>query len=355
MGFSSSISRLGYWHRDSARGRITSSLRQNSTLESTEGKTERSHKTESLALSEKLNKVFWGTMGAWGFYNLLDGGLARFLALETFLHGTGPLGYIGISLNGADPSYGGGNTGSSVAIGLTRHVKDSINYFYVFGKPPFNYYGLKIFFESCSFSLFSPTFPRIHAFGSGMANFGYAKSSGISKIARGVFGGLAGFVTPTLKFRFKPGEVSGCLVSCNSQYFSNNTISVPDVESYLNCESSCRFHNDPDYPGVAAYKTAQPIPASHLGITGSLNQGINSGMFNRMKNNPGKVLLGASLLATAVLVARATYRYIKAEPIKKNVLVSGQENSRSQQWKKKVKILAVGAGWVITAIFLDTL
>src|SRR5690242_19132536 len=78
-----------------------------------------SDKLESRSdLINKVNSAFWSGLGCWSLYNLIDSGLSRFFALETLTHGTGPLGFIGIHINGANPHYGGGNMGSSVGSGM---------------------------------------------------------------------------------------------------------------------------------------------------------------------------------------------------------------------------------------------
>lgn len=290
-------------------------------------------------LMNKINRVFWAGLGCWSIYNLIDSGLARFLALETLTHGTGPLGYIGININGADPNYGGGSTGSAVVRGRDEFIEHSRNFFHVFKDSGFP--------ERCEFGnqpfvctwLANKILPRVHAVFSGMANFGYSAASESTNLAKSFMGGISGFITPTLKFRFTPEEI-------------------------LNCNLTCRFENDPDY-GKAAYRTSKAINASHLGISGSLSQGINSGMFNRMSANPEKVLLGIILLGTAALVARTTYRYIKSsseQQIKINTLEispnsSNQSMSDFQNCKKKVKVLTVNSCWAalaITTIFLNT-
>ncbi len=277
---------------------------------------------------EKLKRVFWITLGVWTTYNLIDLGLARFLGLETLIHGTGPLGYIGIAFNGADPSFGGGDTGSTLAARFKDMASKAKNYFHVFKDSEIPGSGFK------KHLIYSPKLTllaKYHAVLSGMGNFGYSKADGRSRKVRAIVGSIFGFLTPTLKFRFKPEEV-------------------------LNCSYLCRFDNDPFYYGFA-YRTKQAISPKHLGITGSLTQGIDSRMFSRMSNNREKVLFGAALLGTAFLVARATYDYIKAEPIKKDVSISNKENLRQQHWKKKAKVIAVKSCWAAvatTTIFFNT-
>lgn len=282
-------------------------------------------------LISKIKRVFWGGMGVWGTYNLIDSGLARFFALETLTHGAGPLGYIGISLNGADPNYGGGKTGSSVAFGQDYLIRNSKNYFHVFKDSAFS----GTFCDSTPVPMLCNTFanqllPRYHAILSGMANFGYSAANKSGNLVQGAIGAVSGFLTPTLKFRFTPEEV-------------------------INCSDTCRFEDDPDY-NRAAYRTSKAINATHLGITGCLSQGINSGTFDRMSDNPGKVLLGITLLGTAALVARTTYRYINSgQQVGLNTgeispSFTSQSTSHFQNCKKRLRVLAVNSCWATLGV-----
>lgn len=197
-------------------------------------------------------------MGCLISYHLIDSGLADLLALETLAHGTGPLGYIGIHLHGADPSFGG--SGSSR--GNSRFQESSRGYFHVFkdsgfGVLPNGYTS----FSSSELIMNKALLPKYHAV---------------------LSAGVCGIFTPTLKFRFTPQEVLG---------------------------TSGRFENDPEHPFMA-YKTMQPIEASRIGILGSLIHGINRGMFKRMANNPKKVLVGIGLLAAGILNLKIQFEKI---------------------------------------------
>jgi len=253
------------------------------------------------------------------------------LGLETLIHGTGPLGYLGISLHGGNPSHGGNSIGSSAGFESYGYLKNSKNLFHVFKDSELSLYESGDELKFYGYNL--PVEPLIsfqgreHAALSGMAHFNYANAAGMKKKIAGVVGRISGLICPNLKFRFKP-------------------------EVILNCGKLCLFEDDPDYGGVA-YRTRQHISRFHLGITGSLFQGINSGTVDRMAGNPGKVLLGIGLLATGAYIGRATYRYIHAEPVNK----PSEEANKSGCWEKS-KVLGKGAFWcavALTTIFLNTL
>jgi hypothetical protein len=252
-----------------------------------------SENSEKKTVDSKLKKIFWAGLGCWSTYNLIDRGLASFLVMETLTHGTGPLGYIGINMNGADPNYGGGKTGSSVGGGSEFHILNSQKQVHVFKDTEFSLKDTEFPLDGCKVSpticngLLSGGLPRLHAVLSGMANFGYSAVNRTGDAKDAFLGGIAGLLTPTLKFRFTPDEV-------------------------INCGDACIFENDPDYSGLA-YRTTQALPANRLGMTGSLTYGVNSGMFNRMHTNPQKMLMGVTLLAAGILLGKKTYDYYKSD------------------------------------------
>lgn len=228
-------------------------------------------------------KYFWTGIGAIATYKLFDDGLANLLNLETLTHGTGPKGFIGISLFGADPNYGGSSSGSSQGINNQNHVNRSRNYFHVFKDSEYPY------------SAFNPVYwltpkvlPRMHAILSGIATFGSNVDEINFKPIRTMVGAFFGAITPTLKFRFRPEDIVGC-------------------------KTNCRFENDPDYMDMA-YRTAHRISPLHLGILGSVIQGVNPTMLYRMASNPLKVLKGGCILLGAYRVGKATYHYFKQKP-----------------------------------------
>lgn len=280
--------------------------------------------SHSILSVENIHK-FWIVMGCWATYNFFDAGLARFFALETLSHGTGPFGYIGISLYGADPAYGGGNKGSSY---LDHHIKASKQRFHVFKDSAFlpnnlfeNHLLNIIIIDS---GMLNKILPRGHALLSGMASFRYSDVSPLSNLAQEAIGAISGLLTPTLKFRFTP-------------------------EAILNCNKDCRFENDSHYNGLA-YHTAAPINPSHLGILGSLTQGISSGMVKRMYANSEKVFLGLALLSVSYVMGLATYRAF-------NDFKANQESDSSKiQPLKNVKLLATiscGVTLAVTTLFLN--
>lgn len=284
---------------------------------------------EKPSLTHRITHAFWTGMGIWATYNLVDSGLSRVLALETLTHGTGLFGYIGINLNGADPNYGGSHLGSSAAINSQLYMKNSKNYFHVFKDSEMT--------EACNTTkvpllcnaYLNELLPRLHAILAGAGNLSNNSYETTLDFIKAGTGAMTGFLTPTLKFRFKQADV-------------------------LNCKDSCIFENDPDY-SKAAYKTSIPIPPTHLGILGSLSQGIHSNTLYDMAAQPDKVLVGVLLLGTAILIGKKTYEYYHT-PIKQES--ASPATTSLECFKKNAKAVAVTSCWAtmaLTTIFLNTL
>jgi hypothetical protein len=275
---------------------------------------------EKHTLIKKINYLFW-TMLGWGCtYNLLDAGLSRFLALETLTHGASPMGYFKISLEGADPRLGGMGHGSSagmrkigdkyLAMQADICMRNSKNFFHLFKDSGPEFKGSMTLSLLSRMNIFNKICPKLHAMLSGIASAGNIPNK---------VGGVLGFITPTLKFRFTPEQVR-----------------------------SGRFEDDPDYIGLA-WRTALPISTKHIGITGSILQGIGQGTISRMRAHPLKVLRGMALLGAAVWVGKRTYSYMKSKQEKTNKM--DQEQTIFQKCKK----IGQAAGLAFTGICLNIL
>lgn len=236
-------------------------------------KQERQHHETNLI--NTINRVFWAGLGCWSTYNLVDIAFAHGLCLQTLVQGTGPLGYLGMNIYGADPNFG------AHAIGTARGTKfeeNSIGHVCLLKDSEQPIYCGNGYRPLCDF--YTAYTARHFAAISGINTAKYLFGPKLEKI-----GLILGFITPNVKFRFIPEEI-------------------------LECGNDCRFEDDPLFGGHA-YRTKEKITTSHLGITGSLYQGIDSQTWSRMEANPEKVLLGIHLLAVAVLVGQVTYYYIK--------------------------------------------
>lgn len=174
-------------------------------------------------------------------YQLLDSGLANFLALETIRMGTSLPTYIKIQAKG-----GKFNRGST--------CKDPTNLTKIL-----NNRGA-IFIESAETTL--SHFPKDH------------KSLFIK-----IFALLAGAIQPVIKVRYSDSD-EGIMKILKKK------TTTDDHDSY--------FYVLERKPSAWSIKT------SHLGITGSLRQGINSSIFQRISQKPGKFTLGCAQLIAAI-------------------------------------------------------
>ncbi|MBI2742590.1 MAG: hypothetical protein HYX48_01570 [Chlamydiales bacterium] len=224
---------------------------------------------------ETITNLFWlaistftalSQMATLPLYSLFDDGLGNLLGLEVLRHGTCFSNYVSILTHGADPSFGGKENGSTILVGTARELAATKNRFYAFKDSraggPFNKF----------IAIWGG--PTIHATLSGYNHAADLKEGGcvvtIYRVANAIFNGL---FTPTLRVKFTLEEVERI------------------------------FEDDPDYqitPISAAYRTEQKVSTEHFGIMGSLRQGLNSDLLNRISQNPAKCLIGLIEVVAAV-------------------------------------------------------
>lgn len=279
----------------------------------------------------KYFNYFKTGLGCLAAYQTADLGLAWFLGLDVLTHGTSPTGYIGISLNGANPFHGGGSFGACAAYGdLFAHskpyqkdvkdVKDVQENLYKNSQGFFHVYpdGFRIAriakenFETDSLPFF--VYPPFSCIIPPIACKSYSvlSTKSNSKIAYKMLTGKdlnsnnapsnpffilspPFFILspPLLHFKFTPKSVTIQPLKCN-----------PNKQTH-----PARFELDLDSPG--ALKTQFPIEASRLGITGSLRYGLDRDTPKRMQESPQKVLSGAALLGVSCYIGKQTLKQNK--------------------------------------------
>lgn len=192
-------------------------------------------------------------------YQLFDSGLANFLALDTARHGTTLYSYLKIQFQGGKTCYGG-------------HVNDinqseSLNRIFAFSD------------ESTLVGL--TKVPLYTSYFSGYAHFARMDKFIGKKIEHTflelpllVLSFLPGLISPTVKYRFTPQEIK--------RKFEHDEDNVFDGK------------------GGMVLHTKENIGISHLGITGSLIQGMNPSIFGRIYNKPEKFALGCAQLVAAI-------------------------------------------------------
>lgn len=274
-----------------------------------------------------IKKAAWVSFGIWAAYNLFDQGLANLLGLETFTHGTGPIGYIGINWSGGDPDFGGTEYGSSITADASMRFpsfQDSArNYFHVFKDTECpEEYGTTLMELVARVGLvrLNTILPRMHAILSGAANF--------PKMP--ILGGILGALVPTLRFRFAPKELQSLNIP-------------PELLREDQCPMlSTRFEDDPYY-NRWAYRTQQRIPSRHIGLTGTITQGLNGEAWKRMHLYPTKVATGIGQLTLCAVIAKMTYdHYVK------RVCVAPPAQTWCQWTKRRIRDIS----WLLVAAFI---
>ncbi len=193
-------------------------------------------------------------------YQMLDSGLANIFVVETLKHGTDPLSYLQIRLQGPNPEYSISESPSTPF--NQRHffvIKENAALFHSIIWPRF-FSGTSAW-RRCDRSL--KPFPK------SVRNL-------IS-----VIGALSSsLLTPTLNFRF-----------CKHELQENN-----------------RFKNDQGFLGIPpeqspAYATQCKIETWRIGLIGTFLVGLNHGLFERIQKNPHRFIKGAIQLtgATALI------------------------------------------------------
>lgn len=233
----------------------------------------------SLSISYILPAVstaFGRAYHLYSLYSLWESAIGNMLALQTFRHGTNPLNYISIQRTGLDPAVGAVKAGE---ISFLRQIgsplaetycSDCVGHVSVLRDSCKQFKGTSIFF------LFKRCIPRFFAMQSGAGMLGFYGVPNLFNLLPWTVGGLIGFFTPTLKFHF------------DSKYLD-------------------QFKEDFSMPNVA-YCTDKKIEASHLGISGSLKNGLNRELIRRIKEEPFKVLEGIVqfIFALGITLSMAT-------------------------------------------------
>ena len=240
-----------------------------------------------LSWREKFSRFVYGSLGFSSAYHLFDLGLANLLALDILKHGTSLKNYFSISFSGADPSRGG--TSETQYYGwnektdwgsCVNYAEDAKNKFFVMHETDRSN-------ETDSGTQGPCMGVQLPMAYSNMAN---SNSTG----GRTPLTILLDFITPVLRFKFIPAD------------FKAN------------------FKPDKTMPKGCFY-TEKPISPMHLGITGSVTQGINPRMFSRMIQHPSRVLRGVVFLGAAAYIGKRTYRYITSKPQPQTSLSQLQE------------------------------
>lgn len=227
-------------------------------------------------------------------YEFIDSGLANVLGLETLRHGTNPISWVQIHLQGGNPNFGRAQFGS-------RGEETEANFFYVIKDSAFqmNAKGLEevhtinTFAEKVFCNIFwqkgtgTRIFPRFFATLSG---FNFISEDRQNRSFSNLFfscigGAISFFFSPTIRFRFSK------------------------VDS---------FEDDPEFNGLA-YRTQKIVEPWRIGLIGSLLSGVNSDWYSRARANPLKIATGVVQLTCAVALTTLYINIMVANPISASI------------------------------------
>lgn len=209
----------------------------------------------------------WDSLSTFLPIGMLDSGLSDLLCLETYEHGTSPSGYSSIVNNGVNPMFGGSGGETQFVNKADKSEIRTLNHFFVFDHRP--RYG-----NICPTvvgSVVESIWVRQYAIAASIAQD--RKEYGGCAPITGFFKGLA---APTVKIRFRPDD--------------------PEKE----------FENDSFFEPGFACCTEKKISVDHIGIVGTIKQGCNSELWDRIKKHPAQFLYGVTKIITAIaLIALA--------------------------------------------------
>lgn len=211
-------------------------------------------------------------------FDIFDDAIADLLCLRTYTHGTSPKCYHNIMKVGADPNRGGkgGETIYYKATCQNLHEEDAAN----LSKEQTGWDRRNRFFV-CPHEappILNRLLPRMYTFMSCYGeNYNDTKSR-LVKILITIVSVFEGLCSPIIKFRFR----------------SDNTVKFEFDQTFAENH-------------IAAF-TDQAIAADHIGLSGSLRQGLNRQLGSRIKQNPQqfckglmKLILSVGLVALAIV------------------------------------------------------
>ncbi len=191
---------------------------------------------------------------------LVHDGIAQLLGLEVLRHGTSWSNAISILNKGALAGHGGATT-RVVKPEDPDLAKKSCGFVHVFRDSDF---GGGVQGMAIPFAFVKRGLAKKHTWFATKAQI--TNYSGI--IAKGIRL-FAGIFCPTIRFMFKPEELSD------------------------------RFEKDPFY-GEAAYRTRRNIQADRIGLIGAFNHGWDGRVVQRLKADPTKALIGVAQLTAGI-------------------------------------------------------
>lgn len=159
------------------------------------------------------------------------------------------------------------------------------------------------------------TLEEIHKFLNNYTN----NSIQLTHIYSLLFGGtfryyLLRAISPVLRFHFSDREVEE-KIATGSFVDAEQAIpfwaSVPKGQRWDSC------------PVPSAYKSKDPIPTSHLGVSGALRHGLDSDLPTRILSHSYKSLCGLGCIASSCLLTRNIYRDLTVKKVASKRTITG--------------------------------
>jgi hypothetical protein len=232
-----------------------------------------------MSLATRITNALNGTFA----FNLFDDGVSDLLCLRNYQHGTSPGNYDSILRYGAQPKLGG-HGGESA---LFRKI----------GERPLDNCPKNFFLWNHDYSFLKEAGARCYSIVSSLGAAISENDSVILKVLKIFPGIILGFNAPILKFRFRQNQLT-----------NSDRPNPPKIRIYQDTTMS-----------YASY-TPDIIPPEHIGLPGSLKQGLNFNWKERIKENPRQFMKGIvkiivslaimALFCIAVLHATRTIHWI---------------------------------------------
>jgi hypothetical protein len=219
-------------------------------------------------------------------FDIFDDAIADLLCVRTCAHGTSPKCYHNIMKVGADPNCGnkGGETIFYEATGQKLFEQDREKL-----EEDQTGWDRRNRFFVCPHEaplIVNRLLPRMYTFMCCYGENGDVKKSRLVKIFITIVSVFEGLCSPIIKFRFR----------------SDNIIKFKFDKTFKESQ-------------IAAF-TDQAIAADHIGLSGSLREGLNRELGSRIKQNPGQFCKGlVELILSVGLLALAIVRAFYCPPL----------------------------------------
>lgn len=231
---------------------------------------------------------------------LFSQGLSNFFALETLRHGTNPLSWVSIHLVGALPFAGGSWWGGDAGYGFDKQNKNR-------------------FYCAHEVDLFASNYDpkKSHLTSNPLIDWGYTTlryrtQNILHRICRAALNALSTSYLPKTYTYSSIDNAAGKATAESHVAFL--ALLTPNIKFHIPYERMRRsddfdFIQDQSYPVGFAYSTKKWISPMNSGLIGVIWNSLSFKTYERMKENPKKVLTGLAQIGVAATAAALVYRF----------------------------------------------